>query len=94
MVQNFISAHGFFSAYPTLIKLNCGLVNPMAYAPQQVMTPRVEGCLEKYAGCEFDIQWHPYAWELSRMNEERREHNEEAKVHSCHYDILYSEVHI
>jgi hypothetical protein len=54
-VMNFISANGFFSAYPTLTASHYALAGPLGYSPAAEPSPRTVDCYSKYERRGFDI---------------------------------------
>lgn len=61
-VMNFISAQGFFSAYPTITEKYRGIASPMAYWPANEPGDKIVKCLEKYADRGFDVRKDPSDW--------------------------------
>lgn len=64
MVMNFISARGFFSAYPRLTEKHRALASPIGYLPSEEPTPKLLKILGKYVDRGFDIRSDPKEWEV------------------------------
>lgn len=71
VVMNFISADGFFSAYPSLTTERKALMNPLRI-PDGRPTSKTVLCYRKYHDRGYDLSLTPIAWE-----------KEEVKWHAC-----------
>ncbi|KIJ10854.1 hypothetical protein PAXINDRAFT_85397 [Paxillus involutus ATCC 200175] len=72
-VMNYVSADGFFSAYPTLTTRGCSLINPMQFI-SHLPTSHMAACFDKYLQQGYDLRFSPQQW----AQEEGRE-----KEHMC-----------
>jgi hypothetical protein len=88
VVTNFISAYGFFSTYTLLTEAYRGLTNPNAFAPLQGLTPKIQGCLQKYTDRGFDIQYNSITWGIADAASAEIVVEEGEVPHDCHHGYM------
>jgi hypothetical protein len=88
VVTNFISAHGFFSAYPLLTEAYRGLINPNAFAPLQGPTHKIQGCIQKYSERGFDIRYNSIVWGIADAASAEIVVKEGEVPHDCHRSYM------
>ncbi|KIJ19336.1 hypothetical protein PAXINDRAFT_69402, partial [Paxillus involutus ATCC 200175] len=60
-MMNYMTAEGFFSAYPVLMSCGCSLINPMQFISNLPTSPMAV-CFEKYLQRGYDLRYLPQQW--------------------------------
>lgn len=66
--MNYITGHGFFSAYPQLTDNGCNLISHLAFYPRPSPPPAIIRSLLKYADRGIRTYSSPSQWEYDEIN--------------------------